>query len=54
MFVCVVSPADWVGGVALNDPALSVVSLSGNSFGLALIANGVAQTYPGGSGTTSP
>lgn len=54
MFTCVVSPANWVGGVALNDPALTVTGLSGNAFSLALVAAGVAQTYPAGSGTTTP
>jgi hypothetical protein len=54
MFNCVVSPANWVGGVALTDPALTVVGLSGNVFNLALVAAGVAQTYPAGSGTTTP
>ena len=54
MFNCVVSPSNWVGGVSLVDPALSVVSLSGNTFNLALVAAGVAQTYPAGSGTTTP
>lgn len=54
MFNCVVSPSNWVGGVALSDPALMVVGLSGNTFNLALVANGVAQTYPAGTGTTTP
>lgn len=54
MFNCVVSPATWVGGVALSDAALTVVNLSGNTFNLALVADGVAQTYPAGSGTVSP
>ena len=54
MFNCVVSPSGWVGAVALNDPPLQVVSLNGNTFNLALIAPGVAQTYPAGTGTTMP
>jgi hypothetical protein len=54
MFTCVVSPTNWTGGVSLVDPALSVVGLSGNTFNLALVAAGVAQTYPAGSGTTTP
>lgn len=54
MFTCVVSPSDWVGGVAITDAALQVVNFSGNTFSLALINNGVAQTYPAGSGTTTP
>jgi hypothetical protein len=54
MFTCVVSPTNWIGGVSLVDPALSVVGLSGNTFNLALVAAGVAQTYPAGSGTTTP
>jgi hypothetical protein len=54
MFNCVVSPSGWVGGVSLNDAALQVVGLSGNTFSLALIAAGVAQTYPAGTGTTTP
>lgn len=54
MFNCVVSPAGWVGGVALSDPALQVESLTGNTFNLALVAAGVAQTYPAGTGTTAP
>jgi hypothetical protein len=54
MFNCVVSPAGWVGGVALTDAALQVVGLSGTGFSLSLIAAGVAQTYAAGSGTTTP
>jgi len=57
IFNCVVSPAGWVGGVALNSPesgVLNVVGLSGNTFNLALAAAGVAQTYPAGSGSTTP
>ncbi len=54
MFNCVVSPSNWVGGVSLSDAALQVVGLSGNAFNLSLIAAGVAQTYPAGSGTTTP
>ena len=54
MFNCVVSPAGWVGGVSLTDAALQVVGLSGNTFNLSLVANGVAQTYPAGTGTTTP
>jgi hypothetical protein len=54
IFNCVVSPSDWVGAVALNDPALQVVGLNGSTFNLALIAAGVAQTYPAGTGTTTP
>lgn len=54
MFNCVVSPAGWVGGVSLTDAALQVVGLSGTTFNLSLIAAGVAQTYPAGSGTTTP
>jgi hypothetical protein len=54
MFTCVVSPSAWVGGVSLSDAALQVVSLTGNTFSLSLVAAGVAQTYPAGSGTTTP
>lgn len=54
MFTCVVSPSNWIGGVALNDAALQVVGLSGNTFSLSLISAGVAQTYPAGNGTTTP
>lgn len=54
MFNCVVSPSDWIGGVALNDAPLQVVNLSGNTFNLALVANGLAQTYPAGTGITTP
>jgi hypothetical protein len=54
MFNCVVSPTGWVGAVSINDAALSVVGLSGTTFNLALVANGVAQTYPAGTGTTTP
>jgi hypothetical protein len=54
MFNCVVSPVGWIGGVALVDPALQVVGLSGNVFNLSLIAAGVAQTYAAGTGTTTP
>jgi hypothetical protein len=54
MFNCVVSPSTWVGGVALVDPALQVVGLSGNLFNLAMVSAGVAQTYAAGTGTTTP
>ncbi len=54
IFTCVVSPANWIGGVSLSDPALQVVGLLGNTFNLALLAAGVAQTYPAGSGATTP
>lgn len=54
MFNCVVSPSNWVGGVSLTDPALQVVGLSGSAFNLSLVANGVAQTYAAGTGTTTP
>ena len=54
MFTCVVSPANWIGAVSIVDPALQVVSLNGNTFSLALVAAGVAQTYPAGSGATTP
>ena len=54
MFTCVVSPSTWVGGVSLSDPALVVDGLSGNTFRLDLAAQGIAQTYPAGTGTTSP
>lgn len=54
IFNCVVSPAGWVGGVSLTDAALQVVGLSGNTFNLSLVANGIAQTYAAGTGTTTP
>lgn len=54
MFNCVVSPSSWAGAVSISDAALQVVGLAGNKFNLSLIASGVAQTYPAGSGTTLP
>ncbi len=54
MFTCVVSPSNWIGAVSIVDPALQVVSLNGNTFSLALVAAGVAQTYPAGTGATLP
>ena len=63
IFNCVVSPVGWVttpSGITINDPALRVVNISVPStasaptFSLALVAAGVAQTYPAGTGATAP
>ena len=63
MFNCVVSPVGWQAppsGITIIDPALQVVNIvvpsvaNAPTFSLALVAAGVAQTYPAGTGTTAP
>ena len=63
MFNCIVSPVGWLSatsGIVINDPALQVMNIvvpstaTTPTFQLGLISAGVAQTYPAGSGTTTP
>lgn len=61
IFNCTVAPVGWVGIIPpITDPALTVTSFvapggtSAATFNLSLIAAGVVQTYPSGTGTLTP
>jgi hypothetical protein len=54
IFNCTVTPSGWTGTVTCNDSALQIVGQAGNLFNLSLVAAGVVQTYPAGTGTATP